>query len=88
MFHKMHKIFYREMKSMVASVYVLKVWAWEHFPMTRPIYEDMRQPHEPYIRRYSGQMTHTKVKKTKENCTVGKNATRSMVANVKQAKTT
>lgn len=57
MFFKMHKIIFHEKKSMATKVYVLKVWAWEHLPITRPIFEDAREPVEPYICRYRGKIT-------------------------------
>ena len=49
MYHEMHEIAYRGAKSMAAGVIVLQVWAREYLPVLRPIFEDMRQPHEPYI---------------------------------------
>ena len=49
MYHEMHEIAYRGAKSMAAGVFVLQVWAWEYLPVLSPIFEDMRQPQEPYI---------------------------------------
>ncbi len=54
MFHEMHKIVYHERKSMAIEVYVLQVWAWEHFSMMRLIFIDERQPIELYICKYQG----------------------------------
>ena len=57
MYHEMHEITYQGAKSMAAEVFVLQVWAWEYLPVLRPVFEDMRQPQQPYIYQYRGQMT-------------------------------
>ena len=57
MYHKMHEFIYQGAKSIAAGVIVLQVWAWEYLPVLRLIFEDMRQPQQPYIYRYRGQMT-------------------------------
>ena len=59
MLDEMHKISYREEKSMVVVVYVLQRWAWEHLRIFKIICEDMRQPYEPYICRNKEHMTKT-----------------------------
>lgn len=41
-YHEMHEIVYHERKSMAVGVYVLRIWAWEHLLVTRPIFEDER----------------------------------------------
>ena len=57
MYHEMHKITYREAKSMTIGVFILQVWTWDHFPMMRPIYFDGREDNVPYIYKYCRQMT-------------------------------
>ena len=57
MFHEMHEVVFHERKTMVARVYVLQIWAWEHLLVCRPIFEDAREPQEPYICRYRGHIT-------------------------------
>lgn len=64
MFFKIHEIVYHERKSMATGIYVLQVWAWEHLPITRPIFEDAHEPTEPYICRYRGQITQAGLGKT------------------------
>ena len=42
MYHEMHEITYRGVKSMVVGVFILQVWAWEYLLVLQPIFEDMR----------------------------------------------
>ena len=64
MFFEMHEIVYHEWRSMATGIYVLQVWAWEHLPVTRPIFEDAQEAGEPYICRYGGHITQTSLGKT------------------------
>ena len=64
LFHEMHEIVFHERKTMAARVYVLQIWAWEHLPVCRPIFEDAREALEPYICRYRGHITQVHLGKT------------------------
>ena len=64
MFHEMHEILCHEWESMATSIYVLQIWAWEHLLVTRPIFEDAREPMEPYICRYRGYISQIFLGKT------------------------
>ena len=62
--HEMYEVVFHERKTMVAGVYILQIWAWEHLPVCRPIFEDVREPQEPYICKYTGHITQVHLGKT------------------------
>lgn len=64
MYHEMHEIVYRDGWSMVASVYILQVWAWEHLPICRSVVDDSREIEQPIIYRYADYIMQPHLGKT------------------------
>lgn len=63
MYHEMHEIAYRGVKSMAVGVLVLQIWAWDHIPVCRPIVDDAREEGQLVVYRYAGYITQPHLRK-------------------------
>lgn len=49
LYRDLHEVVYHEITSLGEGITLLHIWAWEHLPITRPMYMRFRAIDQPYV---------------------------------------